>query len=198
MHQYFLKGHVLEYTNDFAQWAGENLEERELAEELSNIDPYDFKTIDSLRTELIRVIDAYLERFPEPRETRRGDEFYFNETITLVFPAGVWVKNLAEFLLAIKYIDPTSLYYHFFDSRQRLGGRMNDFSQWLETAQGKKDAAEKLMAIDPFVHSMEGIRGRIVAVLEEEVKKDMETAGYSAAVGAEVRTQMEAAGVHHA
>lgn len=26
-YQYFLKGHILEYTNDFAQWAAESLEE---------------------------------------------------------------------------------------------------------------------------------------------------------------------------
>lgn len=28
-YQYFLKGRILEYTNDFAHWAGESLEERE-------------------------------------------------------------------------------------------------------------------------------------------------------------------------
>ena len=48
-YQYFLKGHILEYTNDFAHWAGESLEERALAERLSNIDPYDFKNITDLR-----------------------------------------------------------------------------------------------------------------------------------------------------
>ena len=32
VYQYFLKGHILEYTNDFAHWAGEHLEESALAE----------------------------------------------------------------------------------------------------------------------------------------------------------------------
>jgi len=41
-YQYFLKGHILEYANDFAHWTGESLEERALAERLSGIDPYDF------------------------------------------------------------------------------------------------------------------------------------------------------------
>jgi hypothetical protein len=31
-YQYFLKGHIQEYTNDFARWASESLEERALAE----------------------------------------------------------------------------------------------------------------------------------------------------------------------
>ncbi|MGW8273158.1 MAG: DUF5752 family protein [Thermodesulfovibrionales bacterium] len=50
--QYFLKGHMLQYTNDFAHWAGESLEERALAEQLSNIDPYSFTDVDELRAAL--------------------------------------------------------------------------------------------------------------------------------------------------
>jgi hypothetical protein len=192
-YQYFLKGHILEYTNDFAQWAGQYLEERALAEELSNVDPYGYSDMDSLRRELIRVIDDYLHRFPEPRDTRPGEGFYFNETVTLVFPAGVRAKNLAEFVIAIKYVDASCLYYHFFDSRQRLGGKMNDFSQWLSSGLNKQELADKLMAIDPFVLSLEGIRERIVAALEAELKQDMETAGVTHEVGEE----REPAGVHH-
>ena len=87
-YQYFLKGIVREYTNDFAHWAGECLEERALSEHLSNIDSYAFSDIGDLRKELLSVIDAYLEQFPEPREPLPGEEFYFNETVTLVFPVG--------------------------------------------------------------------------------------------------------------
>ncbi len=176
MYQYFLKGHIQEYTNDFAQWAGESLEERELSEELSNVDPYEFSDVNALRTELLRVMDRYLAKFPEPREARPGEEFYFNETITLIFPAGVWAKNLAEFLMAVKYVDESSLYYHFFDARQRLATGANDFSQWFAGALGKKELADKLMEVDPFVLPLEGIRERIIAAVDEELKKDMETA----------------------
>jgi hypothetical protein len=175
MYQYFLKGHFQEYTNDFAQWAGESLEESELSEELSNIDPYDFSDINALRAELLRVLDRYLARFPEPRDSRPGEEFYFNETVTLIYPAGVWAKNLAEFLMAVKYIDVSSLYYHFFDSRQRLADGSDDFSQWFSSL-GKKELADKMASIDPYVLSLEGIRERIVAAVDGEVKKDMETA----------------------
>lgn len=111
-YQYFLKGHILEYTNDFAHWAGESLEERALAEHLSNIDPYEFKNINDLRNKLLNVIDDYLKKFPEPREAMSGDEFYFNETVTLIFPAGIMAKNLAEFLMAVKYVSML-ICYHF-------------------------------------------------------------------------------------
>lgn len=38
-YHYFIKRHVFEYTNDFAHWAGESLEERALSDHLSNTDP---------------------------------------------------------------------------------------------------------------------------------------------------------------
>ncbi|MGD1074803.1 MAG: DUF5752 family protein [Thermodesulfovibrionales bacterium] len=172
-YQYFLKGHLLEYTNDFAQWAGEGLGERVLAEHLSNIDSYEFSDIHDLRNKLLEVIDDYLETFPESKEVMPGNEFYFNETITMVFPAGMRARNLAEFLIAVRYLDAGSIYYHFYDARSRLGGT-DDFSQWLEEDLAKKELAEKIRAMDPFMHTFEGIRQHIVEAVDEEVRKDME------------------------
>jgi hypothetical protein len=173
-YQYFIKGHILEYTNDFAHWAGESLEERALSEYLSNIDPYDFAGITDLRNELMKVIDDHLALFPSPRETMPGDEFYFNETVTLIFPVGLRAKNLAEFMTAMKFIDSVSIYYHFYEARIRLGRGIDDFSMWIEDSLGKKELAGRIRSIDPFMHTIEEIRGHIVDVVEEEVKKDME------------------------
>jgi hypothetical protein len=178
-YQYFLKEHVLEYTNDFAHWAGESLEERALAEHLSNVDPYAFSTIEDLRTALIGAIDDYLLHSPEPRRAMEGDEFFFNDTVTLVFPIGIRARNLAEFLSAVKYIDPAAIYYHFFEARirtQRGTGGKDDFSRWIEDVLGNKDLADRLRAIDPFMHSLEDIRWRIAQAVEEALQRDMEVA----------------------
>jgi hypothetical protein len=172
-YQYFLKGLILEYTNDFAHWAGESLEERALAEELSNIDPYGCSHIEELREQLLDIIDGYLKKFPEPREVIPGDEFYFNETVTMVFSTGIKASNLAEFLIGIKYIDTNSLYYHFYDARARLGSGKDDFSRWLEEVLGKNELAGKIRSIDPFMHTIEGIREHIEAAVDESVKEDM-------------------------
>jgi len=176
-YQYFLKGHILEYTNDFAHWAGESIEERALAERLSNIDPYEYASLQDLRKALIGAIDDYLTDFPEPRDALPGDEFYFNETVTLVFPAGVRARNLAEFLMAMKYAEGSTLYYHFYDARVRLGNKADDFSQWLEEGMEKPEVAGRLRSIDPFMHNLESIRERILEAVEEDVKRDMEIAG---------------------
>jgi hypothetical protein len=173
-YQYFLKEHILEYTNDFAHWAGESLEERSLAEQLSSIDPYEFRKIDGLRAQLLYVIDDYLEKFPEPREVLPGDEFFFNETISLVFPIGIRAKNLAEFLMAIKFVDIGSIYYHFYEARTRTGVWIDDFSKWIEESMGKTILAEKIRTIDPFMHDIEGIKQYIVEEIEKELREDME------------------------
>jgi hypothetical protein len=80
-YQYYLKRQVLEYSNDFAHWAGESLEESVLSEYLSNIDPFLFRNIGELRKALLKVIDDYLQ----PTGSNARNEFYFKETIILVF-----------------------------------------------------------------------------------------------------------------
>jgi hypothetical protein len=175
VYQYFLKGHMLEYTNDFAHWAGESFEERALAERLASIDPYTFKSVNGVRKELIREIDDFLRNSPKPHDVVPGNEFYFNETVSLVFPVGVKTRNLAEFLVAIEYIDAGSIYYHFYDSRVRLGeGTVDDFSRWIEHTLGRKKLADSIRDIDPFMHSIENIRDHIKEIIEAYVRADME------------------------
>lgn len=172
--EYFLAGHILEYTNDFAQWAGESLGERILAEHLSNIDPYVYRSMENLRAEIIQVLETYLEKYPEPRDAIPGDEFYFDQTVTFIFPAGVRARNLAEFLMGIKYVDAASIYYHFYEARMRLGGGVDDFSSWVDNALGKKELAERIRTIDPFMHGVEKIREHVATEIERELRTEME------------------------
>jgi hypothetical protein len=171
-YQYFLKGHILEYTNDFAHWVGESLEERALSERLSNIDPFAFQDLSSLRQEFLTDIDDYTGHFPEPRDAIPGDEFYFNKTVTIIFPIGMWAKNLAEFLLAIRYVDSPCIYYHFYEARLRHG--TDDFSTWIEDVLENRELARSIRAIDPFMHNIEGIRTHIVETVENNVRRAME------------------------
>lgn len=175
IYQFFLKEQrVLEYTNDFAQWIGESLKERVLAEQLSNIDPYTFKSMTDIRCEIVRVIEEYIKEFPKIRAALPGDEFFFNETITLISSIGIQVKNLAEFLMAIKYVDLESIYFHFYEARIRPPEEIDDFSNWFEDALDKKELANNIRSIDPFMHSLEATRQHIIELVEQELKDDME------------------------
>lgn len=171
--QYFLKGRALDYTNDFAQWAGESLEERALSERLSSVDPYAQPTMEAVRGDLLRVLDEHLASFPTPREALPGDEFHFNTPVTFVFPAGRRATNLAEFLVALERLAPESLYFHFYEARVRLRGGTDDFSFWIEGSLEKEGLAARIRSLDPFMHGVEGIRRLLVEAVREELDRDM-------------------------
>lgn len=170
-YEFFFKERVLEYTNDFARWVGESLEARALSESLSNIDPYRFAPIAELRKELLNAIESYTQRFPNSGRVPPGAEFYFLETVTIVFPAGVTVSGLAGFLEALKSVDPTSVYYHFYEARSRVEGGVNDFSKWIGDTLGNEPLAAKITSIDPFMHSIEGIRANIADLVAAEIER---------------------------
>ncbi len=168
-YQYFMKAHHLSYTNDFAQWAGESLEERALSERLSSIDPFEFSSIEELRKKIVQTIEEFLEEFPTPRRVFPGDEFYFNETLSFVYPVGIRVTNLNEFFHALKTVDGQCIYYHFYEARTRLEHSMDDFSMWIEHGLGEKALAEEIRNIDLFMHTTEGIRNRLIGIIQERL-----------------------------
>ncbi|MCG2721539.1 MAG: DUF5752 family protein, partial [Thermodesulfovibrionales bacterium] len=51
---------------------------------------------------------------------------------------------------------------------------IDDFSRWIEDSFGKKELAERIRNIDPFMHTIEEIREHIKEAVEQEVRNDME------------------------
>jgi hypothetical protein len=76
--------------------------------------------------------------------------------------------------MALKYLEAGSLYYHFYESRIRLGRGVDDFSKWVDEVAGAYKLAEKIRAIDPFMHTIEGIRERLVELTEQALRQEME------------------------
>ena len=171
--QYFLKGNTQEHTNDFAQWAFASLEESALAEQLSNVDPYSFRSMRTLKAHFLKIIDLYIEELKHERNAHAGEEFHLNDAVTYVFPSGMKSRNLAEFLMAIKYIASSSIYYHFYESLARLR-KGDDFSKWIDEVMKSALIAESLRAIDPFMNDLESIREKIISILDEGIRKEME------------------------
>lgn len=172
MHQYFLRPHAIasEFPNDFAVWAAESLEEHSLAEGLANVNPFEFKSIEGVRAELIRIITDYLKNYPQPRPVLPGREFLFNEGVTVVFPTGIEASTIEEFAMALREIDFSSLYFHFYEARLRLGKQRDDLSEFLDTCLGCGDVANKIKTLDPYMYSTEILRNKIFKIVEESIK----------------------------
>lgn len=169
MHQYFLKPHAVmpEFPNDFAVWVSECLSEPLLAEALANVNPFEFSNIEDLRAELLRIIDDYITSYPAPRPVLPGREFMFNEGITLVFPTGLEASKIHDFLQRLKEVDCSSIYFHFYESRLRLGRPTDDFSEFLATSLERPGVAARIKSLDPYMYSTEVLRDKIVKLIEE-------------------------------
>ncbi len=171
MHQYFLKPHVVasEFPNDFAVWVAESLEEHSLAEGLANVNPFEFNSIDGVRAELIRIITEYLKTYPQPRPALPGREFLFNEGVTIVFPTGIEAVTLEEFTKALHEVDTSSVYFHFYEARLRLGKERDDLSEFLDTCLGCAGHASRIKSLDPYMYSTEMLRNKIIKIAEESI-----------------------------
>ncbi len=176
MHQYFLKPHVRmpEYPNDFAEWASDSLEQKVLAERLANLNPFEYSSIEDIRTELVRITTDFLKEDPVARPVVRGKEFYFNESRTLVIPTGITASTALEFVEALDKVDDSSIYFHFYESRLRLAKENDDFSVFFRDCLGEEcpGLADVVSKLDPYMYTTEVLRGKLKDLVMErcEVK----------------------------
>ncbi|HNV87036.1 MAG TPA: DUF5752 family protein [Candidatus Omnitrophota bacterium] len=167
-HQYLTP----EPPNDFAYWVRESLQEIKLAEKLTSINICDYPNIRSLREKLIQTIEPFLEKNRHPlREAPEGQEMHFIKCVSFVLPTPFTAYDLNEFAAVLQKISIHSIYYHMFESRIRLEKPSNDFSLWLEQEIGETDLAKKIARLDPYTHTIEGLRGKILKLIDARFRQ---------------------------
>lgn len=171
---HFLQQHQYlspEPPNDFAYWVGNILGERQLAEELASIDTLRFNTVRLLREKIISTIKAHLKKYKRSRSALAGQEFYFIKSISFILPLPYQVWTLKEFVKILENISIHSLYFHIFEARLRLGKEKNDFSNWIETNLADKKLAQDIARLDPYTHTMEGLRQSLAGLIQKRINK---------------------------
>jgi hypothetical protein len=166
-----------QYSNDFARWVADDLEEGTLAERLASINVRDFTDLASLRAKLIEVIEEYLNQAVEIRKAPPGREFFFLRSIGIVIPTRYEARNLEEFVRALKKVGMRSLYYHFFDARLRLGRKTNDFSNWIRVHLGNNEIADKIDGLDPYFMTMDQLKEKIIDICLGKDEKGFKLSG---------------------
>lgn len=154
------------FPNDFAQWAGTELHDRRLAERLALVDLFDAGSLEAARAELVAVLEDHVRHAPGPLPRCQDEPFTFCRLHVVPIPTGHQARTLGEFRDALAEVDASALFYHLIEARYRLGRGNGDFSEWL-AGMGRAELAERLGRIDPFVGSLERIRDRYLAVLDE-------------------------------
>ena len=67
---------------------------------------------------------------------------------------------------------PTSLYFHIFDARLRLGGPTNDFARWFRDALGLPELAERVSGFDPYAHRLSALRALLLDVVRTHLSRE--------------------------
>jgi hypothetical protein len=154
-----------EPSNDFAYWVSSVLGEDALGERLSGIDIIQAKSIEEFRASIVALLEEYLAGSPRRVDVPAGEEFYFMASKTFVLPTPFAAHTLADFKHAVALISVHSLYYHIFDAHVRHEGHENDFSVFCHEL-GEHALAESIARLDPYSHTLEGLRQRILTLVE--------------------------------
>jgi hypothetical protein len=152
------------FTNDFALWVSEALQDEVLGEKLAAVDLLSFTSIRQLREAIIvTVLTEFNANGRRSRECPPGDEFHFCKSKSFMMPTGLVARAPAEFFALLPEVSNVSLFFHFFEARLRLGRPANDFSQWL-TWRGEEVLAGDIERLDPYTITLDELRDRIVAL----------------------------------
>jgi hypothetical protein len=154
------------YPNDFATWAAIQVRDRVLGEKLGIIDPQDFADMESLRTEVVSLIDDHLAELGSVPRVIFGEPFYFMQSRVLEVPTGVKVRTLGEFRDALASVDAAVVYLHVVEARGRKGRRRNDFAAWVDEQLGLPELAGAMARLSPFPFGLEEVRRRLLRLCE--------------------------------
>jgi len=170
-HRFLQQHHYLspEPPNDFAYWLTNMLNMRDLGEQFFGVDTVHFHNLRELRAEFITILENYLSRHKRNAACAEFYEFHFVSCTTFVLPTPYVAHDLKEFAEILWKISPNSLYYHIFEARMRLERDENDFSAWLKGI-GYANIAQEISKLDPYTITMEGLRKKIIGVIDRNAR----------------------------
>ena len=171
-HHFLEQHHYLtpEPSNDFAVWVSDALGDEALGEGLASVDTFAFFNLEALRERLVGIIEERLSRGSNFREVMPGREFHFAKSVSVILPTPYVAHDLREFVEALRKISLSSLYFHIFESRLRLGKGLNDFSIWIKDSLGETELGEEIARLDPYTYSLEGLRSTLIQLIEKRIK----------------------------
>lgn len=159
---------VPEYSNDFAHWLKNELQEDVLAERFTYIRISQHDDIKTVKEELIKSVKKRLGEgsyhtlnVPEERA------FHFVRARIIALPTKLKAKNLKEFAKCLEEVERDVLFYHFFSSRLKFGSKgkyTDDFSVWIAKI-GHPEIADKITDLNPYGYTLEGLRKEILNIM---------------------------------
>ena len=172
---YFLRHRTFTtaYGNDFARWAAVEIGDAALAERLAVVDPFAFSTLEALREHLVTILQDHLRGREAERRLEFDRGFHFQQSHIVEVPLGLTAETLVEFRAGLATVDESAIYLHTVETRARER-RADAFAAWLRSGHELGELAEKFERIDPYLTTLERIRGRLLGLVDvalEEVRR---------------------------
>ena len=160
-----------EYANDFAAWARHGLHDNRLAERLGMIDPAEFADIESLRRELIEVLEGRIDEGEYLMWAKPEQQFQFIRSQIVIFDTGRRLSRPADLASAIPGMSAGSVYYHFVDARRRPPLRIDDFRHWLSRHGDRFSAfSDALAEVDPYFTTLTLLRDELAGIARRHLE----------------------------
>lgn len=174
-HSYYLRHAYTQqlYSNDFATWVVLYAQDRVLGERLGVLDPFDFSDIEQLREEIISIMADHLNHTTAVPRCIVSEPFEFIRSHVIEIPLGLEARTLREFRDVLADVEIGAIYNHVCEARMRKKQLSVDFAYWLSSEQGLglPDLALKVEHAGCLGLSLEGMRGRMLRLCDEELEK---------------------------
>jgi Family of unknown function (DUF5752) len=159
------------YGNDFGRWVALEIGDRALAERLAVVDPFAFPTIEGLREHLVSIVQDHLRGREAEGRVEFDRAFHFQCSHVVEVPLGIAASTLAEFRAGLASADESAIYLHTVETRARQR-RAEAFSEWLRDALDLPVLAERFERIDPYLTTLERVRGRLLGFVDEALQEE--------------------------
>ena len=158
---------LYEFPNDLAHWCWDMLGDHVLAEKLRLVDPYAHQSIESLRAELVNLIEERVWELDRVPTCPPGLELHFVGSRQIAYDTGERLPTPAALFETLPRLSLRSFFYHMHNARRRSGGRTDDFSNWLECYGADPSLVARLRAIDVYFLNLNQLRDQMVEAFRE-------------------------------
>ncbi len=158
---------LYEFPNDFARWCWGPVGDHVLGERLALVDPYRHSSIESLRSELVNVIEDHLWQLDRVPFSRPGLELHLVGSRLVSYDTGVRLATPVALAEAIPRLPRRSLFFHFHEARRRTNGQTDDFSYWLEQYGADPALVQRIRSLDFYFLNLSQLRKELIEVFRE-------------------------------
>jgi hypothetical protein len=129
------------------------------------LDPINYLDMESLRRELVDLVEERLDEVEWLNWARSDSEFHFARSQFLIFDTSYRIEIPDELASAVAGMSAGSIFYHFVEARRRLPEGLDDLRFWLMGfGDTYTDLCMRLASVDPYFSTLTELRRQLTDI----------------------------------